>query len=311
VKPVSSSATEPGAHEIQRAEFRSGIFYAASAYALWGVFPLYFKALGGVNPFELVIHRVVWSAVFLALVLAVRRRWSWLPQVFTPRVLGSFVASGLVLAINWLVYIWAVSINRIVDGSLGYFINPLVSVLLGVLLLGERLRRFQWFAISVAALGVLWLTWQSGRLPWIGLVVALSFGMYGFLRKTAALGALEGLALETALLLPFALAYLGFAAPATGGDFMSLGLKVQLLICTLGPVTAVPLLLFAAGARRIPLSLMGVIQYIAPTLQLGLGVLVYHEPFKLDKLIGFGLIWAALALYSLEGYWVRSQRLAT
>jgi chloramphenicol-sensitive protein RarD len=209
----------------------------------------------------------------------------------------------LLLAANWLLYVWAVNNGRVIDSSLGYFINPLVNVLLGVLVLHERLRRVQWVAIGIAAAGVVWLTVRAGELPWIGLVIAATFGLYGLLRKTAPLGALDGLALETLLLAPLAAPLLawwtlqGTSARATA-DTTVIG---WLLLG--GPLTAVPLLLFAAGARRIPLATLGLLQYIGPTLQLTLGVWWFDEPFEPTKLVGFGLIWAALALYSAESAW--------
>lgn len=288
----------------------SGLIYAALAYALWGLFPLYFQQLRTVGAFEIVLHRSVWSLVFLLVLLALLRRFGALAaSLREPRHVGLFALSALLLSANWLLYVWAVNNGRVIDSSLGYFINPLVSVVLGVLVLHERLRSGQWLAIGFAAAGVVWLTVQAGALPWIGLAIALSFGFYGLMRKTAPLGALEGLALETLLLAPIALPLLawwtlrGESALATG-DAPLIG---WLLLA--GPLTAVPLLLFAAGARRIPLATLGLLQYIAPTLQLALGIWWFGEPFDAQKLIGFALIWAALALYSAESWW-RSRRSA-
>lgn len=279
-----------------------GILYAASAYFLWGLFPLYFKQLQSVGALEIVLHRILWSAVFLLLVLAVRHQWTWLRALWhQPRVILRFFGSSLALSLNWWVYIWAVNNGHVVDGSLGYFINPLVNVLLGYLVLKERLRRGQWGAIGLAALGVLWLTYDAAQLPWIGLILAFSFGTYGLMRKTASLGALEGLSLETLLLAPFALAYWGWLILHGQSGAVSAPLSTQGWLLLAGPVTAIPLLLFAAGARRIPLSLLGLLQYIGPTLQLLLGVYLYHEPLQGHKLWGYGLIWLALLAYSLEG----------
>ncbi len=281
-----------------------GMLYAAAAYAAWGLFPVYFKALQSVAPTEILMHRMLWSLLFLAAIIAWRRQWAWLGEVMRrPKVLAGFAASALLLSSNWFIYIWAVNDGRVVDASLGYFINPLFNVLLGFLLLRERLRPVQWTAVALAAAGVAWLTWQGGQLPWVALTLAVTFGLYGLLRKTAALGALEGLALETLLLFPLALAYLVVLTVQGRNGFAHAPLPLQLLLAAAGPITAIPLLLFAAGARRIPLSVLGLLQYIGPTLQLLLGVWLYHEPFGGARLFGFALIWGALAVYSLEGVW--------
>ena len=278
-----------------------GIAYAAAAYLLWGVFPIYFKALQHVAPLEILGHRIVWSlAVCVALLLALRRL-QWLAELRRqPRVLAWFAASSVLVAANWFVYIWAVNAGRVVDASLGYFINPLVNVLIGAAFLHERLRRTQWIAVGIAAAGVAWLTWQAGAVPWIGLVLALTFGVYGLLRKTAALGAIEGLSLETLLLTPVAAAYLLWLAHGGHGGFAGGDAATRLLLAAAGPVTAVPLLLFAAGARRIPFSTLGLLQYLGPSLQLLIGVWLYHEPFA-ERAPGYVLIWIALAIFSVEG----------
>lgn len=286
-----------------------GILYALLAYIIWGLLPLYIKSLPGIAPVEILLHRMVWSLVFLGLILAWRRQWAWLAQVARDRrLLLSFAASAALLCANWFLYIWAVSANRVVDASLGYFINPLFSVLLGVVFLHERLRRVQWLAIAVAAAGVAWLTVAAGQLPWIALGLAASFGGYGLLRKTGALGALEGLSLETLLLFPLAAAALAWLF-ATGQDsFTHAAPGTQWLLLLAGPVTAVPLLFFAAGARRIPLSLLGLLQYTGPTLQLLLGVWLWHEPFPAQKQVGYALIWLSLALYAGEGLWMSTRQ---
>ena len=282
----------------------AGILYAAAAYAMWGAFPLYFKALQQIAPFEMLVHRMVWSLAFLVIVLAVRRHWSWLGGALRqPKLIGGFAVSAVLLSANWFIYIWAVNNGRVVDASLGYFINPLFNVLLGSLLLHERLRPVQWTAVGLAACGVAWLTWQGGGLPWIALLLAATFGLYGLLRKTATLGTLEGLAIETLLLFPAAAAYLVMLTLEGRNGFATASTTTQGLLVAAGPITAIPLLLFAAGARRIPLSLLGLLQYIGPTLQLLLGVWLYHEPFGGARLAGFALIWGALAVYSLESLW--------
>ena len=283
---------------------KRGVWYAVAAYLLWGIFPIYIKLLQAVPATEILAHRMVWSLVVVAALLTLQRHWKWLRKLAAdPKVILRFVATATVVSLNWGVYIWAINSNRVVDASLGYFINPLVNVLLGAMLLGERLRPVQWVAVAIAAIGVAWLTVQAGTLPWIGLVLAVSFGTYGLLRKTATLGALEGLALETALLFPLAFSYLLWLAYNHQNTFVDAPASIRVLLALAGPVTAVPLLLFAAGARRIPLSLLGLLQYIGPTLQLLLGVLLYHEPFVAAKAAGYALIWGALALYTSEMLW--------
>ena len=283
---------------------RRGIIYAALAYICWGLFPLYFKALQSVAPLEVLAHRVVWSLVFVALVLLVQRHWGWLGKVWRePRLVRPFLASATVIALNWFVYIWAVVNDHVVEASLGYFINPLVNVLVGYLVLKERLRPGQWAAVALAGLGVLWLTVLAGKLPWIALVLAFSFASYGLLRKTAPLGALEGLALESSVLAPFALAGLLWAASHGQAAFAVADAGTQWLLAAAGPITAIPLLLFAAGARRIPFSLLGLLQYFGPTLQLLIGVWVFNESFEPARAAGFAAIWMALVVYSAEGWW--------
>jgi chloramphenicol-sensitive protein RarD len=285
-------------------DMNTGILHAAIAYAIWGVFPIYFKALQDIPPMEILMHRMVWSLAFVGIILAWRRQWTWLGDVLRrPKVLAGFAASALLLSGNWFIFIWAVNNGHVVDSSLGYFINPLFNVLLGSLLLRERLRPVQWTAVALAACGVVWLTWQGGSLPWIALALAATFALYGLLRKTAALGALEGLALETLLLFPLAFVYLVMLTLDGRNSFASASTTSQLLLAAAGPITAIPLLLFAAGARRIPLSLLGLLQYIGPTLQLLLGIWLYHEPFSSARLAGFALIWSALAVYTAEGLW--------
>ena len=279
-----------------------GMLYAAMAFLAWGLFPLYFKALRSIPAQEILAHRMVWSLFFLAAVLLWRRQWTWLAAVTRqPRVLAGFAASALLLSTNWGIYIWSVNHDRVIDASLGYFINPLVNVVLGSVLLKERMRPLQWTAVAFAAAGVVWLTWDAGHPPWIALALGLTFGVYGLLRKTASLGALEGLSLETMLLFPFAVGYLLWLAQAGQNGFIAAPPLSQALLALSGPVTAIPLLMFAAAARRLPLSLLGLMQYVVPTMQLLLGVWLYHEPFGPGRLVGFALIWGGLALYTLEG----------
>lgn len=281
---------------------RSGILSAALAFLCWGLFPIYFHALGDVPPVQILAHRVLWSLGFLLIVLAVRRQWKWLALVRQPRVFWSFAASALLLSANWLVYIWAVKNGHVIEASLGYFINPLVNIMFGYLLLKERMRPAQWGAIAIAALGVGWLTWHSGSVPWIALVLAATFGAYGLLRKTAALGALEGLSFETMVLFPFAAAYVGWLSVTGDNAFVNAPLDAtRILLVLAGPITAIPLLLFATGARKIPLSILGLLQYLSPTIQFLLGVWLFHEAFSSERLVGFLMIWAALALFAGEG----------
>jgi chloramphenicol-sensitive protein RarD len=280
----------------------TGILSAALAFFLWGLFPLYFHALQAVPPLQILAHRMLWSLLFLLIVLAIRRQWAWLAIVRQPRVLASFIASAFLLSANWLVYIWSVNNGHVIEASLGYFITPLVNIMFGFVLLKERLRPGQWGAVGIATLGVAWLTWQTGTVPWIALALAASFGAYGLMRKTAALGALEGLTLETMVLFPLAAAYVAWLSWHGQNAFITTPSdSTRLLLIAAGPLTAIPLLLFAAGARKIPLSVLGLLQYLAPTLQFLLGVWVFHEAFSRERLVGFAVIWAALVLYAAEG----------
>ena len=289
----------------------TGILYAALAYIAWGLFPLYFKQVADVPSLEVVMHRTLWSLVFVFGVLMVRRQWSWMGAVLRqPKVLAAFGLSAMLLSGNWLTYVWAVQNQHVVDASLGYFILPLVNVALGFVFLRERPRSGQWMAVAVAAAGVLWLAVQAGRLPWIALVLALSFGFYGLLRKVAVLGALEGLALETLVLAPVAAVVLGWWAWQGQGALVQGTPATVGWLLLAGPMTAVPLLLFAAGARLIPMSTLGILQYISPSLQFALGVWLFHEPFEPARLVGFVLIWAALLVYSMEGWWTRRRVVA-
>lgn len=287
----------------------SGIAYALSAYLLWGLLPIYLHLLAPISTPEILAHRIVWSLVTVAVLLVGLRRLAWIRAALAaPAPLGRFVVTAALISCNWILYIWSINAGHVVDSSLGYFINPLVNVLLGWLLLHERLRLGQKVPLVLAALGVAWLTWLAGSPPWIGLTLALSFSLYGLLRKTAALGALEGFAVEAALLTPLALSYLVWLWASGTLGFASTSTPIRWLLVAAGPVTTVPLLLFAAGARRISFSLLGVLQYLAPTLQWLTGIFVFREPFDPQKAIGFGFIWLALILYAIEGAWFGWQR---
>jgi chloramphenicol-sensitive protein RarD len=270
---------------------------------LWGFFPIYWKALLGISALQLICHRIVWSFLLLAAMVASSHEMrASLDAMRSRRVVGIYTIAGLAIATNWLIFVWAVSANQIVQISLGYFINPLLSVLFGMVVFHERLRRLQWISVVVAGTGVVYLTVALNALPWIALSLAATFGTYALMKKLAPLGPVQGLALETGTLFVPAALYLFIEGLAGRGAFMHSGLLRNILMVASGPVTAVPLLLFAAGVRRIPLSLVGMLQYINPTLQISIGVMLYREPFTRVQFIGFGLVWSALALFAVEGY---------
>jgi chloramphenicol-sensitive protein RarD len=280
-----------------------GILYGIASYVIWGFFPIYFKLLHEVPALQIVGNRIVWSFIFLIILLIGRRQLQVLRASITgPKFLVVFLVSSILLALNWLTYVWAVNAGYIVETSLGYYINPLVSVLLGVVFLKERLRPMQWIPIGLAAVGVAYLTINYGRLPWIALMLALSFGLYGLAKKTAPLGSFYGLTLETGMLFLPSLVFLASLHVTGAGAFGQVSPMTAVLLVLTGPVTAIPLLLFGSAAKRIDLSMLGLLQYIAPTLQFLIGVLLYQEPFTIQSLIGFVMIWTALIILSMEGY---------
>ena len=288
---------------------KKGILAALSAYLLWGFFPIYWKSIHTVPAFEILCHRVVWSMLFLIIILSVRKHWKWLkPALAAPKTILPFVASALILAGNWLTYIWGVNSGYIVETSLGYFINPLVNVLLGVVFLKERLRKIQWLSIAMAFAGVLYLTFQYGQFPWIALTLAFSFGFYGLFRKIARLSSLEGLSIEMSVLFIPALFFILYFESHGTGSFLAGNTLTKTLLPVSGLVTSIPLLLFAYGARNITLTTLGLLQYIAPTLQLTVGVFIYMESFPKTRIIGFTFIWVALLVYSIEGLLVGKSR---
>jgi len=290
-------STDPADPERMRA----GVLATAAAYTLWGLLPVYLRLVASVSPLELVAHRVIWALATVLVVAGIGPRRLALPTRSRWRaVVAGSAASAAMLALNWFLFLWAVSAGRDVDASLGYFINPLLSVALGALVLREPLSRLRRVAVAGAFLGVVWLTVRAGQVPWIGLALAATFATYGLLRKVAPLGALEGLVLETLLLSPLALGYLAWLGAHGQCRFLTGGPRLVGLVLLAGPITVVPLLLFAAGARRIPLSLVGLLQYIGPTLQLLGGVFVQHEPFTASQLAGYALIWLAFALASAD-----------
>lgn len=279
-----------------------GIIYAISAYLIWGLLPVYLKWLHAVPALQIISHRIVWACVLLVGVIVISRQWrAFMANLLAPGILRIYCIAAVLIAINWLTYVWAVNAGFIVEVSLGYFINPVISVVLGVIFLHERLRPWQWLPVAMVVSGVLYLTFSYGALPWLALVLAFSFGTYGLIKKTAPVGALHGLTLETGILLVPALAYLIYANASGHGAFLHADTSVSALLIAAGPITAIPLLLFAAAAQRIPLTLVGILQYIAPSLQFLLGVLVYHEPFSHAQLIGYGIVWAALIIFAMEG----------
>jgi chloramphenicol-sensitive protein RarD len=281
-----------------------GFTATAIAFAIWGVFPLYFHPLRQISAFQVIAHRVVWSCVFVLIWTALRGELSTLRATLANRsVVWRLAVTAMLITINWLVYVWAVMNDHVVESSLGYFINPLVNVLLGVALLSEKLTRAQWTAIALAASGVAYLTLVAGRPPWIALTLAFSFGFYGLIRKVVKVESLPGLATETLVLLPVAVVYLLWCESAGTGALGHAGPAVDALLIGSGPLTAITLFLFAYGARLLPYSTVGVLQYIAPTLQLACGVFAFHERFERTRAIGFALIWAALIVYAGEGLW--------
>ena len=284
----------------------TGILAALGAFVIWGFLPVYLKSVDQAAATEILSHRMVWSLLFVLLLLLVRSHWSWITKARKqPKVLLNAFGCSLLLGGNWMIYIWSVNSGYIIETSLGYFINPLLNVVLGVLFLQEQLRRGQWIAVSVAATGVLYLSISYGQIPWIAISLALAFGFYGLLRKQSQLESMDGLALESSFLTLPALVYLLYLGYQGSGTFGQFGISHDLLLAGSGIVTALPLLLFAYGARRISLTALGLLQYIGPSIQLALGVWVYDEPFEQQRIIGFTIIWSALLIYTLEGIYRR------
>jgi len=281
---------------------RRGLAAAISAYAMWGVFPLYWHLVRDVPAMQIIAHRVIWCGLFVVgyLLISEGLQW-WRKLVAVPRIGWLLLASSLLISTNWGLYIWSVTHGHVVDASLGYFINPLVSVLLGIVAFGERLNRTQWAAVSIAALGVLWLALIHGDPPWIALALAFTFAFYGLIRKHAAVDATPGLAVESLILLVPALAWLLWSEQHGAGSYGHGGWHTDALLMFGGVLTALPLIGFAYGARRIPYSMVGILQYISPSIQLVCGILVLGESFTARQAVGFGCIWLALALYAVDG----------
>jgi chloramphenicol-sensitive protein RarD len=279
-----------------------GILAGIGAYILWGLFPIYWRLLEQDPAIEILAHRMVWSLVFMLSLLILQGQLSRLKEALkNRRTMLIYALAAVLLSLNWYTYIWAINAGYVVEASLGYFINPLVNFLLGVIFFREKLRSGQLAAVLLALLGVVYLTFNYGSLPWISLVLAFSFGMYGLIKKAAPLESMQGFSLETAVMFLPALGFLLYRQSTGVAAFVNQGIRVTLLLLLAGPVTSIPLLMFGYSARKIPLSMLGFIQYITPTMQLLLGVFLYLEPFPVNRLIGFGLIWLALLIYSLEG----------
>ncbi|NOT05223.1 MAG: EamA family transporter RarD [Anaerolineales bacterium] len=281
---------------------KKGILYGIGAYVAWGFFPIYWKLLHHVPAIQLIGHRIIWSCLLLLVVIVLTKQWDEFRKTVNSKVIRMYTIAAILIGINWLVYVWAVNANFIVETSLGYFINPLLSVLMGVIFLKERLRLAQWIPVVLAAIGVTYLTFIYGRLPYIALTLAFSFGLYGLVKKLSPLGSLYGLTIETAILFIPALLYLIVVEANSTAAFLHTGTSSDLLMIGAGVVTTIPLLMFASAAKSIPLWVVGLLQYIAPTIQFLLGVFLYKEPFSQHQLIGFGIVWAALIFFVVENY---------
>jgi chloramphenicol-sensitive protein RarD len=288
---------------MQTPNLRRGYMLGLSAYIIWGLFPIYFKAIASIPALEIIIHRVLWSALFGSLLLLVWKHPNWWRELRdNPQRLAVLAFSGSLIAANWMVYVWAVNNGRMLEASLGYYINPLINVLLGMLLLGERLRRMQWVAVALAATGVAQQVWHVGSLPWVSLVLPLTFGFYGLIRKKAPVAALPGLVVETWMLVPLAIGWLLMHPAAMSVEPAFWTTSEALWLAAAGPVTLVPLVCFNAAARHLPFTTLGFLQYLAPTLVLLLAVSFYDEHLSTSTLITFAFIWAGLAIYSVDAW---------
>ena len=289
----------------------SGVLYALAAFGIWGLSPIYFKSLGHLPATEVLAHRVVWATVLLVAVLWLQRRGlELIRELLSWRRVGFYLVTALLVSTNWLIFIWSIQNDRLLEASLGYYINPLVNVLLGTVFLRERLNRWQIVAVALAAAGVMNLVLGYGKFPWVALTLAFSFGFYGLLRKKAGMDAILGLTVETLLLVPAALLFLGWLAFQGSAAFAHAGAKTDVLLIFAGVITAVPLVCFLQAARRLKLTTVGLMQYLAPTLNLLLAVLAYYEPFTTAHLITFVCIWIALAIYSFDAFFARHRERA-
>ncbi|MBW6473062.1 MAG: EamA family transporter RarD [Anaerolineaceae bacterium] len=280
---------------------KKGLIFVFSAYTLWGFFPIYFKFLHEAPALQIMAHRVTWSFLFLIFLIALRKEFSQILKSLTKKIVLTYTIAGILLAINWLTYVWGVNAGFVVETSLGYFINPLVSVVLGVVFLKEKLRNLQWIPVGLATIGVVYLAIDHGSLPWIALVLASTFGTYGLIKKIAPLPSIHGLTVETGAVLIPALLFLLFVEFNGSAAFGHASPQTTFLLALSGIITAIPLIFFASGAPKVPLTTIGILQYIAPTIQFLIGIFVYDEPFTTGQLVGFGIVWIALIIFSVEG----------
>jgi chloramphenicol-sensitive protein RarD len=278
-----------------------GHYFAIGAFGIWGLITIFWNQFGEIAAPELLAHRVIWCFLFVSSLLFYRKGLAWITKLVSqPKVIGWLTLSSILIGINWFLFIWAVTNEHIVETSLGYFINPLVKMLLGAVLFKETLSKPQWAAVGIVAIAVSFLTYSHGSLPWIALTLAMSFALYGAIRKTVEIGASEGVAFENFVFVPVAIGYLIWLSSNGGNNFGIDQPQITFLMVLSGLITAVPLILFAKAARLIPLSTVGIIQFLAPSIQLVVGVTLYNEPFKQVEMIGFGLIWLAVAIYMLD-----------
>ncbi|MEH7086310.1 EamA family transporter RarD [Neobacillus drentensis] len=290
---------------MKKTETQKGVIHAGFSYLLWGLLPIYWKLLDHVNAKEILASRVVWSFIFMVVILLLTKKWGLFVRTIkgfakNKKQMAALTIASLLISVNWFIYIWAVNSGHMIEASLGYYINPLISILLGMIVLKEKLTVYQYASFVLAAIGVLIISISHGQFPWIAIVLALSFGLYGLAKKLINVDSTVGLTLETLVITPIAVIYIGFLFINGTNDFLNAGIQTDLLLMGAGVATAVPLLYFAKGAQKIPLSLLGFLQYIAPTLTLLLGVFVYHEHFSKIQLLSFMFIWSALTIYSLS-----------
>ncbi len=286
----------------ERSSHTTGLLIGVLGYLLWGIFPLYFILLDSVPPIEIVAHRIIWSLIFVVIIVLIGKQWRVFVRAFNRRIVIILGSAAIFLAINWVVYVYAINSDQVIQASLGYFVNPLVSVALGVVILKERLRVAQWVAVGIAVVAVVVLTVAYGEPPWIALTLGFSFGLYGLLKKFANIPSIHSLGIETAVLLPIAIVILSIAVSRGDSSFVIDGPGISMLLILLGPVTAIPLLAFGGAAIRIPLSTLGLLQYITPIIQFLLGIFVFKEAMTAESWIGFVLVWTALVVFSVDMY---------
>jgi chloramphenicol-sensitive protein RarD len=302
--PSAAAAVAPPQVRSTTASSTRGFAASTAAFVIWGLFPIYLFGLRHIPALEITAHRVGWSLLFLLAWMGFRGELGNLTAAIArPGVLARLAATSALITVNWLAFVYAINQGHVLDVSLGYYINPLLNVVLGIVVLSERLNRVQWIAVTLAAAGVTYLIVDTGHIPWVAFTVAISFGLYGLVRKTARVDALPGLTIEMIMLAPFAVGYVIWLGATGTGAFLQTGLSADVLLVVSGMITAVPLFLFSYGARQLPYSTLGVLQYIAPSLQLVCALLVFKEPFEHGRFVGFVFIWAALAVYAGDGLW--------